>query len=168
MAGREPTEVEVRLPTMSPPVGLAAATPAPAPPAEQRLRRVLVVDDNRDSAQTLAMVLDVMGHTTCVANDGLEAVRLAGEFQPDIVLLDIGMPRLNGYEACRQIRAQPWANTVVMVAVTGWGQDDDRRRSREAGFDLHLVKPLDPVEVERMMRKLEPGPRATTASASAG
>jgi CheY-like chemotaxis protein len=120
---------------------------------------VLVVDDNHDSAQTLAMVLDVMGHETCVANDGLEAVRIAGTFRPDIVLLDIGMPRLNGYEACRQIRAQPWATDVTMVAVTGWGHDDDRRRSRQAGFDLHLVKPLDPLEVERVIRGFEPGRR---------
>jgi CheY-like chemotaxis protein len=118
------------------------------------------VDDNADSAQTLAMVLDVMGHETRLANDGLEAVRIAQEFQPDIVLLDIGMPRLNGYEACRKIREQAWATAVIIIAVTGWGQDDDRRRSKEAGFDLHLVKPLDPLVVERMMRDLAPGTAA--------
>jgi signal transduction histidine kinase/CheY-like chemotaxis protein len=154
------TEVEVRLPTMTPPVGMSADQPSTqVSAAEQRRRRVLVVDDNHDSAQTLAMVLDVMGHETCVANDGLEAVRIAGTFRPDIVLLDIGMPRLNGYEACRQIRAQPWATDVTMVAVTGWGHDDDRRRSRQAGFDLHLVKPLEPLEVERVIRGFEPGRR---------
>ena len=162
------TEVEVRLPTTTPPVGVGVVAPdARDPAAGQRRRRVLVVDDNRDSAQTLAMVLDVMGHETRLANDGLEAVAIAAEFQPDIVLLDIGMPKLNGYEACRQIRAQPWARDVVMVAVTGWGHDEDRRRSKNAGFDLHLVKPLDPVEVERMMRDLQPLQRPQ-ASMSAG
>jgi CheY-like chemotaxis protein len=162
------TEVEVRLPTTTPPVGVAvAASAARDPAAGQRRRRVLVADDNRDSAQTLAMVLDVMGHETRLANDGLQAVAIAAEFEPDIVLLDIGMPKLNGYEACRQIRAQPWARDVVMVAVTGWGHDEDRRRSKSAGFDLHLVKPLDPVEVERMMRDLQPLQRPQ-ASLSAG
>jgi CheY-like chemotaxis protein len=95
-----------------------------------------------------------MGHQTRVANDGMQAVRAAHEFQPDLVLLDIGMPRLNGYEACRQIREQAWATAVTIVAVTGWGQDEDRRRSKDAGFDLHLVKPLDPAVVERMLGEL--------------
>ena len=84
-------------------------------------------------------------------------MRLAQDFQPEIVLLDIGMPRLNGYEACKQIRAQAWATQVIIIAVTGWGHDEDRRRSKDAGFDMHLVKPLDPLVVERLMRKLEPG-----------
>jgi signal transduction histidine kinase/ActR/RegA family two-component response regulator len=153
------TEVDVRLATVTPPLSHPSTQPVAvaAPPADGRPRRVLVVDDNVDSATTLAMVLDVMGHKTTLANDGLEAVRLAREFQPEIVLLDIGMPKLNGYEACRQIRAQPWATQVIIIAVTGWGQDEDRRRSKDAGFDLHLVKPLDPLVVERLMRKLEPG-----------
>jgi signal transduction histidine kinase/CheY-like chemotaxis protein len=154
------TEVEVRLTTVNAPMRHPSTLPATAAPQSEQKRRVLVVDDNADSAQTLAMVLDVMGHQTRLANDGLEAVRIAQEFQPDIVLLDIGMPRLNGYEACRQIREQAWATAVIIIAVTGWGQDDDRRRSKEAGFDLHLVKPLDPLVVERMMRDLAPGTAA--------
>jgi len=153
------TEVDVRLATVTPPLSHPSNQPATiaAPLVDGRPRRVLVVDDNIDSATTLAMVLDVMGHQTTLANDGLEAVRLAQDFQPEIVLLDIGMPKLNGYEACRQIRAQPWATQVIIIAVTGWGQDEDRRRSKDAGFDLHLVKPLDPLVVEQLMRKLEPG-----------
>ncbi|MDB6163236.1 MAG: chemotaxis protein methyltransferase CheR [Xanthomonadaceae bacterium] len=157
--GGSGTEVEVRLTTAMPPLRPHPALPAPAAAADYQRRRVLVVDDNVDSAQTLAMVLDVMGHETRLANDGMQAVQIAQQFQPEVVLLDIGMPKLNGYEACRLIRAQPWATEVKMVAVTGWGQDEDRRRSKDAGFDLHLVKPLDPVEVERLLRKLEPGRR---------
>jgi CheY-like chemotaxis protein len=143
---------------VTPPLCHPSTLPAPAAPAvDGRPRRVLVVDDNVDSAKTLSMVLDVMGHQTTLANDGLEAVRIAQDFQPEIVLLDIGMPKLNGYEACRQIREQAWATQVIIIAVTGWGQDEDRQRSKDAGFDMHLVKPLDPLVVERLMRKLEPG-----------
>ena len=161
------TEVEVRLTTVTAPLRHASTLPVvPAPPVEPHRCRVLVVDDNVDSAQTLGMMLDVLGHQTRLANDGMEAVRIAREFQPDLVLLDIGMPRLNGYEACRQIREQDWATAVTMVAVTGWGQDEDRRRSKDAGFDLHLVKPLDPLVVERMMRELGTGAVAGTLHAN--
>jgi CheY-like chemotaxis protein len=106
-------------------------------------RRILVVDDNRDSASTLAILLRLMGNVTHTANDGLEAVEAVTEFRPDVVLLDIGLPKLDGYEACRRIRQQPGGTDMVMVAVTGWGQDEDRLRSSEAGFDHHLVKPVD-------------------------
>lgn len=106
-------------------------------------RRILVVDDNRDGASSLAMLLTVMGHDTRIAHDGLEGVELAGAFRPDLIVLDIGLPKLNGLDACRRIREQPWAKRIVIVAATGWGQDEDRRRSEEAGFDHHLVKPVD-------------------------
>jgi len=106
-------------------------------------RRILVVDDNRDSASTLAILLRLMGNVTQTANDGLEAVEAASDFRPDVVLLDIGLPKLDGYEACRRIRQQPGGDEIVVVAVTGWGQDEDRLRSSEAGFDHHLVKPVD-------------------------
>jgi len=85
----------------------------------------------------------MMGHDTRTADDGLQALEVAESLRPDLVLLDIGMPRLNGYDTCRQLREQAWARGVVIVALTGWGQDDDRRRSREAGFNHHLVKPVD-------------------------
>ncbi len=106
-------------------------------------RRILVVDDNRDGASSLAMLLTVMGHDTRTAHDGLEGVDLAEAFRPDLIVLDIGLPKLNGLDACRRIRQQPWAKNVVIAAATGWGQDEDRRRSEEAGFDHHLVKPVD-------------------------
>ena len=106
-------------------------------------RRILVVDDNRDGASSLSMLLSVMGHDTLIAHDGLEGVELAEAFRPDLIVLDIGLPKLNGLDACRRIREQPWAKNVVIAAATGWGQDEDRRRSEEAGFDHHFVKPVD-------------------------
>ncbi len=111
----------------------------PAPTA----RRVLVVDDNRDSAASLAMLLKLAGNETYTAHDGLEAVKAAETFRPDVVFLDIGLPKLNGRDAARRIREQPWGTNMVLVALTGWGQDEDRRRSQEAGFDHHMVKPVD-------------------------
>ena len=96
-------------------------------------------------------MLEIMGNETLTASDGLEAVAAAEAFGPDVILMDIGMPRLNGYEACRRIRERPWGRSVVIVAQTGWGQDDDRRKSREAGFTLHMVKPIDPAALQKML-----------------
>jgi CheY-like chemotaxis protein len=106
-------------------------------------RRILIVDDNRDAADSLAAMLSMMGNDTQAAYDGLAALDMAPAFQPDVILLDIGMPRLNGYETAERIRQQPWGQHVLIVAVTGWGQEADRRRSAAAGFDRHLVKPVD-------------------------
>jgi len=106
-------------------------------------RRVLVADDNEDSAETMAMLLEALGNEVRVAHDGAQAVEQAEAFRPSVVLLDIGMPRVDGYEAARRIRAQAWGRDMVLVALTGWGQDEDRRRSQEAGFDRHLIKPVD-------------------------
>jgi CheY-like chemotaxis protein len=105
--------------------------------------RILVVDDNRDNADSLRIMLQIMGHDTQIADDGLAAIEIAEEFRPDIVLLDIGMPNLNGYDACRHIRNQPWGKGMVLIAQTGWGQDEDRRRTHATGFDYHLVKPVN-------------------------
>jgi PAS domain S-box-containing protein len=116
--------------------------------------RVLVVDDNRDGADSLAMMLRIMGNDVRAPYDGQQGVDLAGEFRPDVVLLDIGLPKLNGYEACRRIREQPGGNGVVLIAVTGWGQDEDRRRSREAGFDHHMVKPVEPQSLMKLLAGL--------------
>ena len=107
-------------------------------------RRVLVVDDNRDSADSLRMLLELGGNEVRTGYDGLEAVAIAERFRPEIALLDLGMPKLNGYDACRQIRATAWGRGITLIAQTGWGQDDDRRRTREAGFDHHVLKPIDP------------------------
>jgi DNA-binding response OmpR family regulator len=106
--------------------------------------RVLVVDDNRNTVESLTMLLDLHGNTTHTAYDGLEAVKLAEAVRPEIILLDIGLPRIDGYEACRRIREQEWGRNMIVVALTGLGHDDDRLRSRQAGFDMHLVKPVDP------------------------
>ncbi|MCE9608149.1 MAG: response regulator [Planctomycetia bacterium] len=105
--------------------------------------RVLVVDDNHDGAETLGMMLGIMGNEIRLAHDGLAAVEAAEAFKPEVVLLDIGMPVLDGYDACRRIREQPWGKSMILIALTGWGQDADRKRTREAGFDHHLVKPVE-------------------------
>ena len=117
---------------------------AAEPPRATSCGRVLVVDDNRDSAESLALLLSMIGYETQTAHDGLEALDVAASFKPDVMLLDIGMPKLNGYDVCRRLRQQPWGARMVVVAMTGWGQDEDRRRSLAAGFDAHLVKPVDP------------------------
>ncbi len=134
------SEFVVRLPVMVEP-----PPPPPVPPAAApaTARRILVVDDNRDSATSLAMLLELTGNETTTAYDGLEAVEAAEAFRPDVVLLDIGLPKLNGYGVARKIREQPWGNTVVLVALTGWGQEEDRQKSRDGGFDAHMVKPVD-------------------------
>jgi PAS domain S-box-containing protein len=118
-------------------------TPSPASEPTGTRRRFLVVDDNPDSASSLALLLTMSGHQTQTAHDGLEAVQAAERFRPDVVLLDIGLPKLNGYEACRRIRQQPSGKDVVVVALTGWGQEEDRRKSKDAGFDYHMIKPVD-------------------------
>ena len=106
------------------------------------LRRILVVDDNVDAADTLAQVLEMLGNEVRIAHDGEAGVEVAAQFRPDVVLMDIGMPKLNGYEAARRMRQHPWSRGMVLVALTGWGQDDDRKKSADAGFDHHLVKPV--------------------------
>ena len=119
------------------------------------LRRILVVDDNRDSAQTLSMMLDLMGHQTAMAFEGGEAIEVVTIDPPELIFLDIGLPRLNGYEVCRRIRELPGGNDIVIVALTGWGQEDDRRRSTDAGFDFHLVKPIDLATLEELLANLK-------------
>jgi PAS domain S-box-containing protein len=114
-------------------------------------RRVLVVDDSVDAAESLAMLLAFDGHEIHKAHDGADAVRTAERLRPDIVLMDIGLPILNGYEACRRIRSQPWGAAITMVAITGWGQEEGHEQSEAAGFDLHLVKPVDHDELLRIV-----------------
>jgi CheY-like chemotaxis protein/anti-sigma regulatory factor (Ser/Thr protein kinase) len=114
-------------------------------------RRILVVDDNRDAADSLGMLLRMMGHEVETAHDGLEAVGAAAVFKPDIILLDVGLPRLNGYEAARRIRAQEGGPGIMLIAMTGWGQEEDRRRSREAGFDHHMTKPVEFEVLKRLI-----------------
>ncbi len=117
-------------------------------------RRILVADDNEDAAYGLSSLLEILGHEVRTAADGLEAIDVASAFRPDVLLLDIGMPRLNGYDTCRRIREQPWGRSVVIVALTGWGQAEDKRRSHEAGFDHHLVKPIDFAMLQKLLASL--------------
>ncbi len=151
------SEFTVRLPAM--PVAPARREDAQEKTTPSSRRRVLVVDDNRDSAISLGMLLQLMGNEVRTAHDGLEAVRAAEVFRPDVVLLDIGLPKLNGYEAARRIREQPGGGDIVLIAVTGWGQEEDRRRSKEAGFNHHMVKPLEPAALEKLLAGLQVMPQ---------
>jgi signal transduction histidine kinase/ActR/RegA family two-component response regulator len=117
-------------------------------------RRILVVDDNRDSAETMAALLGLLGNEVVMAHDGIEAVEAAERTRPEVVLMDVGMPRLNGYEATRRIREQPWGSNVTIIAVTGWGQDGDRAQSRAAGCDGHLVKPVSLPDLQILLAEL--------------
>ena len=140
-----------------------ATLPAPASDAPSAIveaahratpsRRILIVDDNRDAASSLAKLLKLCGHITQTAFDGEEALGVADDFRPDVLLLDIGLPKLNGYDLCQRIRELPWAADALLVALTGWGQESDRRRSQEAGFDVHLVKPVDLEMLERLLEQ---------------
>jgi PAS domain S-box-containing protein len=143
-------------------VDVPAERAVDAPPALLRppsSLRVLVVDDNADSAESLAALLTLGGHETVTANDGPEALVLADRFLPQVAILDVGLPTLGGHEVCRHLRARPWGRDIFIVALTGWGQEEDRRRSMDAGFDDHLVKPLDHAELLSRLRSL-PVPRA--------
>jgi PAS domain S-box-containing protein len=144
----EQAMVEAQETALKPPVASASVA-----------RRVLVVDDNRDAAESLEMLLEFEGHEVVKAYDGADAVKIAERVRPDVILMDIGLPIVNGYEACRGIRDHVWGAAIVMVAITGWGQEDDREQSRAAGFDLHLVKPFDHAELLRVVASARP--RAT-------
>jgi CheY-like chemotaxis protein len=117
-------------------------------------RRILVVDDNRDSANSMAMMLKFLGNDVLTAYDGIEAVEAAEVFRPDVILMDVGMPRLNGYEATRRIREQPWGSAAIIIALTGWAQEGDRAMSIEAGCDGHLVKPVHLPDLEKLLTEL--------------
>ena len=134
-----------------PPARGTADPRSAADPVSAVGRRVLIVDDNNDVAVSLATALRTKGHEVHVARDGVEALEAAARIRPDLVLLDIGLPRLNGYDTCRRIREQPWGRQLTLVAVTGWGQDTDRRLSKEAGFDDHMVKPVDDTALGKLL-----------------
>jgi CheY-like chemotaxis protein len=149
------SEFIIRLPIASPPAPRPEMSREDRPFRAPGPQRILVADDNGDAARSLAMMLEVAGHEVRTARDGREAVEAAAAFRPELILMDIGMPNLNGYDACRRIRELPWAKNLLIVALTGWGQDDDRRRSQEAGFDSHLVKPVDPAALELLLAERE-------------
>jgi CheY-like chemotaxis protein/two-component sensor histidine kinase len=155
----------VRLPALASEPGLP---PAPVPDANGHAagpaRRMLVVDDNRDSAGSMATMLRLLGHEVATAHDGLDAVAAAEDFRPDVILMDVGMPRLNGYEATRRIRERPWGRGPTIIAVTGWGQDGDRARSKEAGCDGHLVKPVSLFDLQALLADLTGNARAASGA----
>jgi PAS domain S-box-containing protein len=143
----------IRLPLAKTP-GVAAASVATHPNATSTPLRILVVDDNADTATSLAMLLELAGHEVESANDGVEALLVAERFRPRLILMDLGMPRLDGYSTARQMRLSPWGDEVKLIALTGWGHAADRQRTHEAGFDAHLVKPVDLVVLEQTIRQL--------------
>jgi CheY-like chemotaxis protein len=142
-AGRGST-FTVRLPVAAPSPASADVGISVLKPRVSSSRRILLADDLVDSVDSLSMLLRLMGHTVWTAQDGAEAFALAEVHRPEVLLLDLGMPRMDGYEACRRIREQPWGRDMLIVAITGWGQKEDRRRTEEAGFDHHVVKPVEP------------------------
>jgi signal transduction histidine kinase/ActR/RegA family two-component response regulator len=141
------SEFVVSLPLKSadveqPPRMAGSAAPAAAPVAAHALK-ILVVDDNRDGAETLAELLSELGHQVRVVHDGKAAIDDAAQFRPDVMLLDIGLPIVDGYQVCRLVKQQPWGEQIVVVALSGWGDHEAKRKGKEAGFDRHLVKPVD-------------------------
>ena len=134
---------KVHLPALAAPPDAAAATP--------HGRRVLVVDDNRDLAESLAMVLGLWGHDVTVAFDGPAALTAARARPPEVVFLDIGLPYMDGFEVAKQMRREPDLRRARIVAITGYGRDEDRRRSQEVGIDLHLTKPVDPTDLQPLL-----------------
>ena len=144
------SEFIVHLPVAAEPMPQSPETGSCEPVASPRSLKILAVDDNRDAADSLALMLRMLGHETRTAYDGEEALQIAAEYRPDAVVLDIGLPKLNGYEVARRLRQEPWGASLTLIALTGWGQDEDKRRAQEAGFDQHLTKPVDAAALEKL------------------
>jgi two-component system CheB/CheR fusion protein len=153
------SEFTIRLPVVPapPPDSAAAARPVARLEVQRTSHplRIMIVDDNRDAADSLGALLSLHGHEVRIAYDSLDAIESAGGFHPQVMLLDIGLPGLNGYETAQQVRQQPWGRNLLLIAVTGWGQEEAKRRSWEAGFDSHLVKPVDPTVLVELLGTLQ-------------
>jgi CheY-like chemotaxis protein len=120
-------------------------------------RNILIADDNRDGAETMSMLLKHAGHQVHVAHSGTQALEMARRIRPQVIVLDIGMPDISGYEVAERIRVEAWGNDVMLIAVTGWGQQDDKRRAHAAGFDHHMTKPIDPLGLAKLIDEVTPG-----------
>ncbi len=150
------SEFIVRLPAVSDsPTQPHIAAELEDKPVPQRCK-VLIVDDDEDTVTSLSIMLRILGHEVLSAHDGVQALEAAKSFRPDVVLLDIALPRMNGYEAARRIRQESWGENMKLVALTGWGQEEDKRRSIEAGFNHHLTKPMEPTALEVLLKELCP------------
>ena len=146
------SEFIVTLPGLRADDVLPDSEPAMAPnPVSGISKRVLIADDNHDGAESLAMLIEMSGHETFVAHTGVDALQLAATHRPHIAILDIGMPGMDGYQVVQQIRDQPWGVDMILIALTGWGQEDDKRRAMRAGFDHHLTKPVDPNALDQLL-----------------
>jgi CheY-like chemotaxis protein len=144
------SEFAVRLPVSASEAGDSEGDEQ-APDRRIQARRILVVDDNHDGCDSMAALLSIDGHTVQTEYDGVSAIAAAEKFRPQVILMDLGMPKMNGYDACAHIRAQAWSKDMLVVAMTGWGQKEDKLRAQQAGFDAHLVKPVDPDELQRLL-----------------
>jgi CheY-like chemotaxis protein len=159
------SEFTIRLPLGEAPVAATSEPRAPGTPAGPGAGlRILVIDDNNDNADTMSTLLRMLGHEVTVSNSGLEGLRYVADSAPDVALLDIGMPNMNGYEVAQRIRSQPHCRDMMLIAITGWGQEVDRVRSRAAGFDHHLVKPVDFDQLQKLWQRNFPGSRRSMRS----
>ena len=147
-------EVTVRLPILIEQALPETTAPEASRKSKGASHRILIVDDNRDAGKSLGLLLKIAGHVVDFAFDGEEAIAKAELFRPELILLDIGLPKINGYDACREMRTREWGKTIKMVALTGWGQAEDRRKSHEAGFDRHLVKPIEYGELTKILAEI--------------
>jgi CheY-like chemotaxis protein len=129
-------------------------------PPTSAIRRVLVVDDSPDSLESTSLLLGLMGHVVETAVDGLQAVRVAETFRPDVILMDVALPKLDGYGATRQIRSRPWGQSIVIIAVTGWGKDTVHEAALQAGCDAYLIKPLELTDLEAILTLPAPPPQS--------
>ncbi len=158
------TEVTVRLPVLAASLSIETEAPAAMPLPSIPSRRILIADDNEDAAESLTLRLQLAGHDVRTAHNGAEALAIAGEFKPQIVLLDLGMPKMDGCETAREMRKRPWGRRATLIALTGWGQQEDRRRTAEAGFDRHLVKPVGEAELFEALASSLPQSGASAAA----
>ena len=161
------SEFEIVLPVIVESAAMSAGETADAEDHRPAQRRILIADDNADAAATLALLLEGDGHSVRTAPDGMEALSVATTFQPDVVLLDIGMPKLNGYEVAKGLRQLPFGPSILIAAVTGWGQPQDHERSRAAGIDRHFRKPVAPADLRRLLREVRPAPDPSRGEAPA-